>query len=109
METLIAKIKKGDKNTISANLVTKNNELSKIVKNAISECVYEENGKIRTKFYHGAGRYISLYDYTFYITSILNRLGYKYKTGNDAPRGGKKGDFIKVSKVALNALKSLIS
>lgn len=28
-------------------------------------------------------------------------------TGNDAPRGGKNGDYIKVSRVALNFLNSL--
>jgi len=38
------------------------------------------------------------------IKAMLESQGYKFTTGNDAPRGGVEGDFIKVSKVAMTFL-----
>jgi len=35
------------------------------------------------------------------IKAMLESQGYKFTTGNDAPRGGVEGDFIKVSNTAI--------
>lgn len=42
----------------------------------------------------GKGRYTSNLDYTKPTEAILNLIGLKYKSGNDAPRGGLTGNFI---------------
>lgn len=55
----------------------------------------------------GSGRYRSLQDNRRYYEVLLEAAGYSYKTGNDAPRGGADGFFIKISKPALNFLKTL--
>ena len=38
------------------------------------------------------------------LGSMLKDLGYKFLEGNDAPRGGAQGYYIKVSKIALDTL-----
>lgn len=62
---------------------------------------------IHPSFYTGSGRYIRLVSYEHEITTLLNMLGYKYKKGNNAPKGGKQGDYIKISKTALKTIKNL--
>jgi len=46
----------------------------------------------------------TLKDVSTRIKAMLESQGYKFTTGNDAPRGGVEGDFIKVSKVAMEFL-----
>lgn len=52
---------------------------------------------IRPCFVSGSGRYTQNNDHSAEIKIMLQKLGVKFKTGNDAPRGGKSGDFIKIS------------
>jgi len=42
------------------------------------------------------------------IETIIKKLGFKYETGNDAPRGGQTGNFIKVSKSTFIKIKELL-
>ena len=44
----------------------------------------------------GRGRFTTNLDYTADVCRMLDQLGIKYISGNDSPRGGKTGNFIKV-------------
>ena len=88
------------------NIFTKTGQLNKLFLNAINDSRIDGN-KIYPKHYSGSGRFVSLKDHSFYIETLLKDKGYKYTIGNDAPRSGKNGDFIKVSKTAMNYLCSL--
>lgn len=44
----------------------------------------------------GSGRFTSNLDYTSDVKNLLTKLGIKYKSGNDAPRGGLTGNYIAV-------------
>ena len=84
----------------------KNGELKQDALNAIRNSRFVNN-KIYPVYYTGSGNFISKKDYTFYIVQLLKDKGYKFSQGNDAPRGGANGNFIKVSKTAFEYLKSL--
>lgn len=45
----------------------------------------------------GSGRFTTNLDYTSDVMQILSLLGVKYEIGNDSPRGGKTGNFIKIT------------
>lgn len=68
-----------------------------------------EGNKIYPKTWGGSGRHISLNDKSFYIRNILNVCGYKINTGNDAPRGGKEGDYFKLSSQAMKVIKDILN
>ena len=51
---------------------------------------------IRPVWTSGRGRFCSNCDYTRDIIEVLDALRIKYTTGNDAPRGGLTGNFIKI-------------
>lgn len=102
MKNLIKKISKLE-GKYSLVLTTKSGEVNKNTKSAINNCRIEGN-KIYTKQYTGSGNYKNFKDNSGIIETILKRLGYEFTTGNDAPRGGKEGDFIKCSKTAINAI-----
>lgn len=53
-------------------------------------------GVIRPVRTSGSGRFTKNMDYTADICRALDACGIKYETGNDAPRGGACGTFIKV-------------
>jgi hypothetical protein len=71
--------------------------------NLISKVRFEGD-KIYPKEWKGSKRYMSLSDGMPGLKQVLNAQGYKFTEGNDAPRGGVEGDFIKVSKVAMTFL-----
>ena len=87
-------------------ILTQKGELNKHVKNALSHCTFN-NGKIYTGYYSGYGRYTSSQSAMGTVTAILDAQGYKYTTGNDAPKGGIKGEYVKVSKVAFEFITNL--
>jgi len=79
-------------------LYTKDGKLRSNVKRA--QDAYSGNGIFRpVETGHRGGRG-TVRDVSCDVTSLINAMGYKYTTGNNAVRGGKSGDFIKVSKVA---------
>ena len=44
----------------------------------------------------GSGRFTTNMDYTMETKRLLTLLGIKFKSGNDAPRGGFTGNYITV-------------
>jgi hypothetical protein len=102
----LAKADKSNKNRFAPKLTTNAGVLTKNTANAINSSHFNGN-KIYAKYYTGSGNHINLVDMSFYIIGILNALKLKYSTGNDAPRGGKNGDFIKVSSKAIQIIRSL--
>lgn len=59
---------------------------------------------VRPISYTGSGRYISVRDESHYVEQVAAILGYKYKKGNDAPRGGKAGTFYKFTSKGRSAI-----
>lgn len=55
------------------------------------------SGLIRPCRTSGSGRFTSNLDYTRDVEVLLNTLGVKFESGNDSPRGGKTGNFIKIT------------
>lgn len=51
---------------------------------------------IRPCYTQGSGRHTSVADHTMPICMLLEKLKIKYITGNDAPRGGQCGKYIKI-------------
>jgi hypothetical protein len=89
--------------TFSKNLRTKSGDIKKNYLSAWKSSITTEN-KIYPKHYRGSGRHITLADYSSYIISMLKDLGYKFTEGNDAPRGGAQGYYIKVSSRAMGTI-----
>lgn len=52
---------------------------------------------IRTCYITGSGSYARNQDYHDRLKTILRKHGIPYSEGNDAPRGGKTGQWVKVS------------
>lgn len=56
-----------------------------------------EDGKIiRPVYVSGSKRFASNQDHTYAISNLLDLLGVKFESGNDAPRGGLTGNYIKI-------------
>lgn len=53
---------------------------------------------IRPCYTSGSGRFTSNQDHTLVICKTLAEMGLSFTTGNDSPRGGKTGNFIKIVK-----------
>lgn len=70
-------------------------KVAKDVINSTNSSYLIKNGLIRPAYISGSGRFIKLNDHTEAIKKILTLLSIKFTSGNDAPRGGKTGNFIK--------------
>ena len=46
---------------------------------------------------HGRGRFCSNIDCTDRLAVVLEKIGFEFEKGNDGPRGGLTGNFIKVT------------
>lgn len=68
-----------------------------------------EGNKIYHTYVNGSGRWSSNQSSRIYFIQILEAFGYKYSEGNDAPRGGATGDYIKVSSVAMRNIKNIFT
>ena len=55
-----------------------------------------DNYVIRPCWTSGRGRFCTNLDYTEQLKRLLTSLNVRYISGNDAPRGGKCGNFIKI-------------
>jgi len=107
--TILEKLQKADRKTIKNTLygrprtyITKAGNLNQQIKDSLRACRIEGN-KIYPFDWTGSGNYISAVDRSTTVEVLLKDLGYKFSKGNDAPRGGKSGNYIKVSKKALEA------
>lgn len=54
------------------------------------------NAVLRPCWTNGSGRFIRNSDHTDDLCRLLNALRVRYTRGNDAPRGGSTGNFIKI-------------
>lgn len=93
-------------NTLLATIFKTNGELTKNCKNAIDRAFFKGNNIYHTRTV-GSGRHISIQSDEIYFERLLKLAGCKYSKGNDAPRGGQSGNYIKVSKKALELILSL--
>lgn len=90
--------------TMKATTLQKRLEKLNLKKNTIAykiviKILTDENfatSTIRTCWTSGSGRYTTNLCYTDNVLSILREIGIKFEWGNDAPRGGLHGDFIKI-------------
>jgi hypothetical protein len=98
------------KTTASTVLTSKIEKLTtakKLTKNSIVygwlQALVQGETTFRPVYTQGSSwKYSSLVDKTNELTSALSLLGVEFEQGNDAPRGGKTGAFIKiVTKVKL--------
>ena len=61
------------------------------------QSVIEGEMILRTCHTSGSGRFTSNLDYTSDVVELLSLLGVKFEQGNDSPRGGKTGNFVKIN------------
>jgi len=106
--THLEKIRKADKKSskYSPKLTRMDGQLSKWAQTALYACKIREN-RIYPNVYQGSGRWTKLAHYEWFYIRLFEILGYKYTKGNDAPRGGAIGDYLKVSKTAISAIVDL--
>ena len=58
----------------------------------------KSNDVLRPVFSQGSSwKHSSLIDKTIELTNVLRKLGVEFVTGNDAPKGGKTGCFVKIT------------
>ena len=91
-----------------SNILTAKGELKSQFKKAIVQIMYEKHNNVHTGEYRGSGRHIRFVDFTFEIKFLLDAFGFKYSTGNDAPRGGQQGYYIKMSSTAYSTLINIL-
>lgn len=60
------------------------------------EAIIREGACIKVGHNTGSGRYSGSVEYTSDTTAWLNANGYVYETGNDAPKGGRAGAWVRV-------------
>lgn len=88
-------------------ILTAKGEVSKNFVNALFCARFEDNTrKIYPCKWFKNGRNFACTDKTETITSVLKAQGYKYEEGNDAPKGGLEGNYIKLSAKAYEFLQS---
>ena len=88
--------------------ITAKGEINKAVINALSNCRFDTpQTRIYTGYYSGSGRFASRASAEHTVVSILNAQRYKFTTGNDAPKGGILGDYVKMSKIAFDFIAAL--
>ena len=89
LKNRLAKRYTGSKSTVAYKVLTD------LVENT-NKMYMISSGVIRPVYVSGAKRFASNQDHTLAITRLLDLLGVKYESGNDAPRGGLTGNFIKI-------------
>lgn len=92
------------KNSIKNIVLTKSGNVNKSINNTLKHCsVNEKEGKIYTGYYNGSGKWATKGSAQPTVVEILKAGNFKYEIGNDSPKGGITGDFVKVSKTAMKA------
>lgn len=86
-----------------AGLLTKKGEI-----NATYRIIFDQLAagvdKFRPCHWRGSRRHLTLQDDGYNIRRVFNVLRLSYTEGNDAPRGGREGDFIELTAAARRAL-----
>lgn len=89
-------------------VTTKTGSINKSICNMLQNCRFApKTRQIYTGYNSGSGRFTSAHSAMSLVSSILDAQGYSYEKGNDAPRGGITGEYVKVSKTAYNFLVEL--
>ncbi len=94
------KIMKTSKYNALSNMVAAPFSVSGIRKNSQEQYMLKEilrRGFVHTGYYQGSGRHSKAVDLTFTISAYLDKMGIAHETGNDAPRGGVSGNYVKVT------------
>jgi len=102
--TNLEKLAKKDKHN---SVTTKKGKLTKFTKDAIGNYDISER-KFRTHYTSGSGRFTTNLENSR-VETILKIMGWKYSKGNDAVRGGKTGNYLKVSKATFNKITALLN
>ena len=63
----------------------------------VAELATNEKTIIRPCYTSGSGRWTSNQDHSERVIELLNAMNVKYVEGNDAPRGGATGKFIRIT------------
>ncbi len=88
--------------------MTAKGQISKNITSMLGNCRFDsKQNKIYTGYNSGSGRFTSAHSAEKTVTDILNAEKLKFTIGNDAPRGGITGDFVKVSKTAFELILSI--
>ena len=87
-------------------VTTKKGELTKFAVAAIKD-FRNSNSKFYTCYTSGSYRNTTNLHNTS-VKDICQLLGYKFEEGNDSPRGGQTGNYIKVSSRAFNSIINLL-
>jgi len=91
-------------------IFTKAGKVNQNLLNALSNCSFNPTtNQIYTGYYNGSGRWGTKQSAEHHVIGFLNAQGYNFTKGNDAPKGGITGDFLKVSKTAFNFILSIKS
>lgn len=86
---------------------TKKGALNQSIIKCLRACMIQGN-KIYPFSYSGSGNYLNSKDYSYYVTKVFELSNISYSTGNDAPRGGKNGNFIEVNDEGIELFLSLV-
>lgn len=78
---------------------TSNNIKAKKEWSLIMDALNGGKNTIRPCHTSGRGRFCKNMDYTSEVASLLNKANIKFVQGNDAPRGGKEGNYITLTHV----------
>lgn len=89
---------------IKKNLTTKTGSIYSKFSDVIYLIEHPEN-IIRPVSWSRSNKRFNLRDVSSQIIDGLNRIGIDFETGNDAPRGGKEGFFIRLTKKGQNQVK----
>lgn len=84
-------------NRIKKNLCTKKGEIRKKYINVLQELADYPEQTWRPVHWCGYGRYIYLYDHMCDYVEVFDALGLKYERGNDTPRRGQGGCYIRLT------------
>lgn len=87
----------GSKSTIAYRIVCD------VINGTNNSFTIRPDGTIRPCYTSGNGRFTSNQDHTGALCSLLDLIGVKYTRGNDAPRGGATGQWVRVSTKITNA------
>ena len=78
------------------------NKTSLVYKMIVDYCKAYDDGRetiIRPCKIYGAKRFITLNDKTDELCLLLDRMKVSYARGNNAPKGGKCGNYVKILKM----------
>lgn len=107
MDILATLLKRQKSKGIGSGCVSLFNKLGEFnihARHAVKTSKYKGNKVYPITFNH---KVKSFKDRSPYILQILFLINEGYETGNDAPRGGRCGDYIETSEFAIKLLKAL--